>query len=85
MRTNYVFRKTYNKNEATIMIIMIGNDEIRIFNRAGKKIIENENFKNITPELIAILGAEVEKGLAISEAEGLIKGEKLINRWGLSI
>lgn len=82
MRTNHVFRKTYNKNEATIMI---GNDEIRIFNNAGKKIIENENFKNITPELIAILGAEVEKGLAISEAEGLVKGEKLINRWGLSI
>lgn len=82
MRTNYVFRKTYNENEATIMI---GNDEIRIFNSAGKKIIENENFKNITPELIAILGAEVEKGLAISEAEGLVKGEKLINRWGLSI
>ena len=82
MRTNYVFRKTYNENEATIMI---GNDEIRIFNSAGKKIIENEKFKNITPELIAILGAEVEKGLAISEAEGLIKGEKLINRWGLSI
>ena len=82
MRTNYVFRKTYNKNEATIMI---GNDEIRIFNSAGKKIIENENFKNITPELIAILGAEVEKGLAISKAEGLVKGEKLINRWGLGI
>ena len=82
MRTNYVFRKTYNKNEATIMI---GNDEIRIFNSAGKKIIENENFKKITPELIAILGAEVEKGLAISEAEGLVKGEKLINRWGLNI
>ena len=82
MRTNYVFRKTYNENEATIMI---GNDEIRIFNSAGKKIIENENFKNITPELIAILGAEIEKGLAISEAEGLVKGEKLINRWGLSI
>lgn len=82
MRTNYVFRKTYNENEATIMI---GNDEIRIFNSAGKKIIENENFKKITPELIAILGAEVQKGLAISEAEGLIKGEKLINRWGLSI
>lgn len=82
MRTNYVFRKTYNENEATIMI---GNDEIRIFNSAGKKIIENENFKKITPELIAILGAEVEKGLAISEAEGLVKGEKLINRWGLSI
>lgn len=82
MRTNYVFRKTYNKNEATIMI---GNDEIRIFNSAGKKIIENKNFKKITPELIAILGAEVEKGLAISEAEGLVKGEKLINRWGLSI
>lgn len=82
MRTNYVFRKTYNENEATIMI---GNDEIRIFNSAGKKIIENENFKNITPELIAILGAEVEKGLAISEAEGLVKGEKLINRWGLGI
>lgn len=80
MRTNYVFRKTYNENEATIMI---GNDEIRIFNSAGKKIIENENFKKITPELIAILGAEVEKGLAISEAEGLVKGEKLINRWGL--
>lgn len=82
MRTNYVFRKTCNENEATIMI---GNDEIRIFNSAGKKIIENENFKKITPELIAILGAEVEKGLAISEAEGLVKGEKLINRWGLSI
>ena len=82
MRTNYVFRKTYNENEATIMI---GNDEIRIFNKAGKKIIENENFKHITPELIAILGAEVQKGLAISEAEGLVKGEKLINRWGLSI
>lgn len=82
MRTNYVFRKTYNENEATIMI---GNNEIRIFNSAGKKIIENENFKKITPELIAILGAEVEKGLAISEAEGLVKGEKLINRWGLSI
>ena len=82
MRTNYVFRKSYNENEATIMI---GNDEIRIFNSAGKKIIENENFKNITPELIAILGAEVEKGLAISEAEGLVKGEKLINRWGLGI
>lgn len=82
MRTNYVFRKTYNENEATIMI---GNDEIRIFNSAGKKIIENENFKKITPELIAILGAEVEKGLAISEAEGLVKWEKLINRWGLSI
>lgn len=82
MRTNYVFRKTYNENEATIMI---GNDEIRIFNSAGKKIIENENFKKITPELIAILGAEVQKGLAISEAEGLVKGEKLINRWGLSI
>lgn len=80
MRTNYVFRKTYNENEATIMI---GNNEIRIFNSAGKKIIENENFKKITPELIAILGAEVEKGLAISEAEGLVKGEKLINRWGL--
>lgn len=82
MRTNYVFRKTYNENEATIMI---GNNEIRIFNSAGKKIIENENFKKITPELIAILGAEVEKGLAISEAEGLVKGEKLINRWGLGI
>ena len=82
MRTNYVFRKSYNENEATIMI---RNDEIRIFNSAGKKIIENENFKKITPELIAILGAEVEKGLAISEAEGLVKGEKLINRWGLSI
>lgn len=82
MRTNYVFRKTYNENEATIMI---GNNEIRIFNSAGKKIIENENFKKITPELIAILGAEVQKGLAISEAEGLVKGEKLINRWGLSI
>lgn len=82
MITNYVFRKTYDNNEATIMI---GNDEIRIFNSAGKKIIENENFKKITPELIAILGAEVQKGLAISEAEGLIKGEKLINRWGLSI
>lgn len=82
MRTNYVFRKTYNENEATIMI---GNDEIRIFNSAGKKIIENENFKKITPELIAILGAEVQKGLAISESEGLIKGEKLINRWGLGI
>ena len=82
MRTNYVFRKTYNKNEATIMI---GNDEIRIFNRAGKKIIENENFKKITPELVALLGAEVQKGLAISEAEGLVKGEKLINRWGLGI
>ena len=82
MRTNYVLRKNYNENEATIMI---GNDEIRIFNSAGKKIIENENFKKITPELIAILGAEVQKGLAISEAEGLIKGEKLINRWGLSI
>lgn len=80
MRTNYVFRKTYNENEATIMI---GNNEIRIFNSAGKKIIEN--FKKITPELIAILGAEVQKGLAISEAEGLVKGEKLINRWGLSI
>ena len=79
MRTNYVFRKTYNENEATIMI---GNNEIRIFNSAGKKIIENENFKKITPELIAILGAEVQKGLAISEAEGLVKGEKLINRWG---
>ena len=82
MRTNYVFRKTYNENEATIMI---GNDEIRIFNSAGKKIIENENFKNITPELVALLGAEVEKGLAISETEGLIKGEKMINNWGLSI
>lgn len=82
MRTNYVFRKTYNENEATIMI---GNNEIRIFNSAGKKIIENENFKKITPELIAILGAEVQKGLAISEAEGLVKREKLINRWGLSI
>lgn len=82
MRTNYVFRKTYNENEATIMI---GNNEIKIFNSAGKKIIENENFKKITPELIAILGAEVQKGLAISEAEGLVKGEKLINRWGLSI
>lgn len=82
MRTNYVFRKSYNEKEATIMI---GNDEIRIFNSAGKKIIENENFKNITPELIAILGAEVQKGLAISEAEGLVKGEKLINRWGLGI
>ena len=82
MRTNYVFRKTYNENEATIMI---GNDEIRIFNSAGKKIIENENFKKITPELVALLGAEVQKGLAISEAEGLVKGEKLINRWGLSI
>ena len=82
MRTNYVFRKTYNENEATIMI---GNNEIRIFNSAGKKIIENENFKNITPELIAILGAEVEKGLAISEAEGLVKGETVINRWGLAI
>ena len=34
MRTNYVFRKTYNENEATIMI---GNNEIRIFNSAGKK------------------------------------------------
>lgn len=82
MRTNYVFRKSYNENEATIMI---GNDEIRIFNSAGKKIIENENFKNITPELIAILGAEVEKGLYISESEGLERGEKLINRWGLAI
>ena len=82
MRTNYVFRKTYNENEATIMI---GNDEIRIFNKAGKKIIENENFKKITPELVALLGAEVEKGLAISEAEGLVKGEKMINNWGLGI
>ena len=30
MRTNYVFRKTYNENESTIMI---GNDEIRNYNK----------------------------------------------------
>lgn len=80
MKINHTINKTNGTNRT---LILIGDNELHISNNAGLKIFKNKNFKNISAELIAILGAGIQKALGISEANALETGEIIINRWGI--